>query len=138
MKVGLVDHDPQWSARFIGQRDRVSMVLARWLAEPVEHTGSTAVPGLRSKPVVDMLAPVASLAERDGDGTVYGRLVVLAPVPARGQTVVVIAAPSGTSDSSSACRRARAPAGAGATHPSGTLCDRTRHWRRNMSSSRRV
>jgi GrpB-like predicted nucleotidyltransferase (UPF0157 family) len=65
MAVGLVDHDPQWSARFVEQRDRVSDVLVRWLAAPVEHIGSTAVPGLRAKPIVDVLAPVGSLAERE-------------------------------------------------------------------------
>ena len=37
-------------------------MLRPWLAGPVEHVGSTAVPGLRAKPVIDMLAPVTSLA----------------------------------------------------------------------------
>jgi GrpB-like predicted nucleotidyltransferase (UPF0157 family) len=37
--------------------------LQPWLAAPVEHVGSTAVPGLRAKPVVDILAPVVSLAQ---------------------------------------------------------------------------
>jgi len=41
----------------------VEGLLRPWLAGPVEHIGSTAVPGLRAKPVVDMLAPVWSLAE---------------------------------------------------------------------------
>ena len=38
-------------------------VLQSWLSGPVEHVGSTAVVGLASKPVVDMLAPVASFSE---------------------------------------------------------------------------
>jgi len=41
----------------------VEELLEPWLSGPVEHIGSTAVPGLRAKPVVDMLAPVVSLAE---------------------------------------------------------------------------
>jgi len=68
MAVELLPSDPQWLVRFAEQRDRVSTVLARRLAAPVEHVGSTAVPGLRAKPVVDMLAPVVSLdspAERE-------------------------------------------------------------------------
>jgi GrpB-like predicted nucleotidyltransferase (UPF0157 family) len=37
-------------------------LLRPWLTGPVEHVGSTAVAGLRAKPVVDMLAPVGSLS----------------------------------------------------------------------------
>ena len=56
-----MDHDPAWAARFAEQRTAVAEVLRPWLAGPVEHIGSTAVPGLRAKPVIDMLAPVVSL-----------------------------------------------------------------------------
>lgn len=78
MAVGIVDHDPRWAELFEEQRDRVSAVLARWLVAPVEHSGSTAVLGLRAKPIVDLLAPVGSLREREAvvkvlseDGWVY-------------------------------------------------------------------
>jgi GrpB-like predicted nucleotidyltransferase (UPF0157 family) len=63
MPVNIVEYDPSWQQGFAEQRDRLSAILRGWLAEPVEHVGSTAVPGLASKPVVDILAPVASLAE---------------------------------------------------------------------------
>jgi len=39
----------------------VEALLAPWICGPVEHVGSTAVPGLRAKPIIDMLAPVRSL-----------------------------------------------------------------------------
>jgi GrpB-like predicted nucleotidyltransferase (UPF0157 family) len=58
-----MDHDPAWLARFAEEAARVSTVMARWLAEPVEHIGSTSVPGLAAKPVVDMLAAVESLTD---------------------------------------------------------------------------
>jgi GrpB-like predicted nucleotidyltransferase (UPF0157 family) len=60
--VVLVDYDPVWSDRFLEQACCLTAILQPWLAAPVEHVGSTAVPGLRAKPVVDILAPVVSLA----------------------------------------------------------------------------
>jgi GrpB-like predicted nucleotidyltransferase (UPF0157 family) len=63
MPVSIVEYDPSWQRAFAEQQDRLSVILREWLAEPVEHVGSTAVPGLASKPIVDILAPVVSLAE---------------------------------------------------------------------------
>src|SRR5579863_7120073 len=60
--VYLVDHDPSWHDRFVAQRDALSRLLNPWLAAPPEHVGSTAIPGLRAKPVVDIVAPVVSLS----------------------------------------------------------------------------
>jgi GrpB-like predicted nucleotidyltransferase (UPF0157 family) len=61
-EVEVVDYDAAWPDRFAEQRRAVEAMLAPWLCGPVEHIGSTAVPGLRAKPVIDMLAPVGSLA----------------------------------------------------------------------------
>jgi GrpB-like predicted nucleotidyltransferase (UPF0157 family) len=61
--VEVVDHDPAWAGRFAEQRVVLEELLRRWLTGPVEHVGSTAVTGLRAKPVIDMLAPVRSLSE---------------------------------------------------------------------------
>jgi GrpB-like predicted nucleotidyltransferase (UPF0157 family) len=60
MPVDVIEYDPAWQLRFAEQRDRLIVLLGEWLAEPVEHVGSTAVPGLAAKPVVDILAPVTS------------------------------------------------------------------------------
>ena len=61
-RVAIVDYDPGWPDRFAEQRSQVEELLAPWLAGPVVHIGSTAVSGLPAKPVIDMLAPVGSLA----------------------------------------------------------------------------
>jgi GrpB-like predicted nucleotidyltransferase (UPF0157 family) len=58
----VVAYDPGWPGRFAEQRPVVEEFLEPWLAGPVEHIGSTSVPGLAAKPVIDMLAPVHSLA----------------------------------------------------------------------------
>ncbi|MGW0661185.1 GrpB family protein [Streptodolium elevatio] len=61
MPVRLAAPDPTWRESFVGQREGVARVLARWLAATVQHVGSTAVPGLPAKPIVDLMAPVVVL-----------------------------------------------------------------------------
>jgi len=53
--------DPGWQQR--GERlcRELDGTLARWLVAPVQHVGSTAVPGLDAKPVLDLQAAVAGL-----------------------------------------------------------------------------
>src|SRR6516162_7946156 len=64
--IELTDYDPAWQERFAEQQTRLTAVLKPWLAGEVEHIGSTSVPGLRSKPIVDLLAPVRSLEAAHG------------------------------------------------------------------------
>jgi GrpB-like predicted nucleotidyltransferase (UPF0157 family) len=59
--IELVDYDPTWINLFVEQQRRLQRLLRPWLAGPIEHIGSTSVPGLRAKPIVDLLAPVQSL-----------------------------------------------------------------------------
>jgi GrpB-like predicted nucleotidyltransferase (UPF0157 family) len=61
--VEISDYDPVWVDRFAEQQVVVEELLRPWLSRPVQHIGSTSVPGLRAKPVIDMLAPVGSLQE---------------------------------------------------------------------------
>jgi GrpB-like predicted nucleotidyltransferase (UPF0157 family) len=59
--IEIADYDPQWAERFLREQHLVSDALAAWLIGPPEHIGSTAVPGLSAKPIIDIMAPVASL-----------------------------------------------------------------------------
>lgn len=59
--VALVAYDPGWPAEFERESRLIAEALAPWLAGAVEHIGSTAVPGLPAKPVIDIMAPVQSL-----------------------------------------------------------------------------
>ncbi|MEO6856209.1 MAG: GrpB family protein [Rhodoferax sp.] len=60
-RVRLHSYDPSWAEVFLLERDRLlSLFPHRFLG--IEHIGSTAVPGLSAKPVVDMLAGVESMA----------------------------------------------------------------------------
>ena len=60
--IQVVPYDPRWPASFEAERVRLAAALRPWLTGPIEHMGSTAVPGLAAKPVIDIMAPVASLA----------------------------------------------------------------------------
>ena len=59
--VEIVDYDPAWPARFNEESESLRRVLMSWLAGPIEHIGSTAVPGLAAKPVIDIMAGVETL-----------------------------------------------------------------------------
>jgi GrpB-like predicted nucleotidyltransferase (UPF0157 family) len=56
----LVDYDTSWEAAFIEERKRLARVLGE-VAEGIEHYGSTAVPGMRAKPILDILVGVSPL-----------------------------------------------------------------------------
>ena len=59
--VEIVPYDPSWPDRFREEAEALRQVLAAWLAGPIEHIGSTAIPGLAAKPVVDIMAGVRGL-----------------------------------------------------------------------------
>jgi GrpB-like predicted nucleotidyltransferase (UPF0157 family) len=56
--VTVVAYDPGWPRRFEVERRILEEVLREWLNGEIEHIGSTAVPGLAAKPVIDMIAAV--------------------------------------------------------------------------------
>ena len=55
--ITIADHDPAWPARFDRERARIEDALGG-VARRIEHIGSTAVPGLAAKPIVDILVTV--------------------------------------------------------------------------------
>ena len=59
--VIVVPYDSSWPDKFESERQVLFRALKRWLAGPIEHVGSTAVPGLAAKPVIDIMVAVESL-----------------------------------------------------------------------------
>lgn len=57
--IQVVDYDPRWPSWFEELRDRIWPAVSE-VAVRVDHVGSTAVPGLPAKPVIDMDIVVAS------------------------------------------------------------------------------
>ncbi len=60
----IVDYDPQWPELFTREADRIRSVLGS-RALRIEHAGSTSVPGLAAKPVIDLVLVVADSAFED-------------------------------------------------------------------------
>ena len=60
--VTLLDYDPSWVDRFAELHHEISMAL-RSVALSVQHIGSTAVPGLVAKPIVDVLLTVSHISD---------------------------------------------------------------------------
>jgi GrpB-like predicted nucleotidyltransferase (UPF0157 family) len=63
----VVPDDPVWLAKFERHAAMIREVLGA-MALRVEHVGSTSVPGLAAKPIIDNLLEVADSAGEDGCG----------------------------------------------------------------------
>jgi GrpB-like predicted nucleotidyltransferase (UPF0157 family) len=53
----LVDYDPEWTTEFSRERERIVDAIGG-LVKGIEHYGSTAVVGMRAKPIIDILVGV--------------------------------------------------------------------------------
>jgi GrpB-like predicted nucleotidyltransferase (UPF0157 family) len=61
-EVEIVDYDSRWPLLFDEEARRLRSVLDPSLVVGLEHFGSTAIPGLSAKPIIDILIAVRSLA----------------------------------------------------------------------------
>ena len=64
MRVRMVPHDPNWRQEFRQEAGRIS-AAAGSNAVAVHHVGSTAIPGIYAKPVIDLLLVIQDLAALD-------------------------------------------------------------------------
>jgi GrpB-like predicted nucleotidyltransferase (UPF0157 family) len=72
-RVELVDHDPRWAALFEQERARLAAVFDG-RAVGIEHVGSTSVPGLSAKPIVDILVGLREVSVTDAEIAAMERL----------------------------------------------------------------
>ena len=63
-EIQLLAHNPGWNEQFVAERERLLRLLPKCFLA-IEHIGSTAVPNLAAKPIIDILGGVRSLAEAD-------------------------------------------------------------------------
>lgn len=64
-KVEVVPHDPWWRGAFEAEAKHVAVALGENVAA-IHHIGSTAIPNIYAKPVVDLLVEVEDIDEVDG------------------------------------------------------------------------
>jgi GrpB-like predicted nucleotidyltransferase (UPF0157 family) len=62
--VSIAPPDTSWPKHFSAERERLRPCLVN-IADELQHYGSTAIPGLSAKPIIDMMAPVISLDQAD-------------------------------------------------------------------------
>jgi len=60
--VIVVEYDPSWPDRFEQERQALERLAG---AVPIEHIGSTAVPGLAAKPIIDIMLGLEQLADAE-------------------------------------------------------------------------
>lgn len=64
IKVNLVPHDPRWAEAAAAEGKALAQALGSIVLR-VHHVGSTAIPGISAKPILDLMPVVTSLAELD-------------------------------------------------------------------------
>lgn len=57
-EIVMAEHDPRWAARYESERGRIVAALGDRVLR-IDHIGSTSVPGLAAKPIVDIDLSVA-------------------------------------------------------------------------------
>ena len=60
-EVVIVEYNPNWKLLFIKEAEQIRKVCDANLIIRIEHFGSTAIPGLAAKPIIDLLVEVSSL-----------------------------------------------------------------------------
>ena len=62
--VTVVGYNPEWALKYAEEKDRIADIL-KDNCIAIYHIGSTAVPGLAAKPVIDIMAAVKNLEKAD-------------------------------------------------------------------------
>lgn len=63
-KIVLQEYNPAWEEMFREEKEKIGNAL-NWRNITIEHVGSTSVPGLCAKPILDILLLVADSADED-------------------------------------------------------------------------
>lgn len=59
--VHLVEYSSNWPKKFATERHLIEQTLGSWIDGGINHVGSTSIPGMTAKPIVDIMVGVKSL-----------------------------------------------------------------------------
>ena len=62
--ITVVNYDPEWPSKYVRERDYITEILKDNCIS-IYHIGSTSVPGLAAKPIIDIMVVVRSLERVD-------------------------------------------------------------------------
>lgn len=65
MRVSVAEYSPEWARMFEDERAAIEAALVG-VAARIEHVGSTSVPGLAAKPVIDIMVGLEDFSRADG------------------------------------------------------------------------
>lgn len=63
-KVEVVPHDPQWRVSFLEESKQIALTIGENVVT-IHHIGSTAIPSIYAKPIIDFLIEVKDIAKVD-------------------------------------------------------------------------
>lgn len=73
MRYQVVMHNPEWKQRFVSEADQITRAL-HGMAVTLHHIGSTAIPGIAAKPIIDILMEVDEIDTLDARRAAMERL----------------------------------------------------------------
>ncbi|MEO0933987.1 MAG: GrpB family protein, partial [Cyanobacteria bacterium J06641_2] len=62
-EIAIVDYNPDWVNMFEREAESIRVSLGKDLIAGIQHIGSTAVPGLAAKPVIDIMLGLRDLSD---------------------------------------------------------------------------
>lgn len=63
--VVIADYDPRWPVLFEEEKTKILAAIGHMVIS-IEHIGSTSVPGLGAKPIIDMMIAVSHISDANG------------------------------------------------------------------------
>jgi len=105
-RIQVVDYDPEWPRLYQREADRIGAALGERVVR-LEHIGSTSVPGLAAKPIVDIMLVVPDSSSGNPSGTSTAASRARTPTSISMSTRPGARRSSGTSSSATGCAATR-------------------------------